>query len=277
MGCLCPKKKGKEYHKPEETSGYDYGNSIQIKNIKKNEIGSNDDQIEVSNANETNFINDCNNFLKKIKINKKNLKIEFLNREYILYEDSNLTIQVLGKIEAGLNDIDYLDYVSILFENSKAVGDDNLKEGISEVSNKFKEKGVELKSDYSLFIEEVGGFIVDGKLLMKYENEENKFIYEFILKIKTDEKEYETSVELIGILRLEIIFKKKPYLIHFKNKNEAILFSTIINILIFVYEDKIPLIIGLLEIISKEDKKAKNIDFNELLKNLPKSDMAFIN
>ena len=56
-----------------------------------------------------------------------------------------------------------------------------------------------------------------------------------------------------------------------------ILFCTIINILIFAHEDKIPLIIGLLEIISKEDKKAKNIDFNELLKNLPKSDMAFIN
>ena len=34
-------------------------------------------------------------------------------------------------------------------------------------------------------------------------------------------------------------------------------------------EDKIPLIIGLLEIFSKEDKNAKNIDFKDLFKNLP--------
>ena len=48
-----------------------------------------------------------------------------------------------------------------------------------------------------------------------------------------------------------------------------ILFYTIINILIFAHEDKIPLIIGLLEIFSKEDKNAKNIYFKDLFKNLP--------
>ena len=48
-----------------------------------------------------------------------------------------------------------------------------------------------------------------------------------------------------------------------------ILFCTIINILIFAHEDKIPLIMGLLEKLSKEDKNAKNIDFNDLFKNLP--------
>lgn len=56
-----------------------------------------------------------------------------------------------------------------------------------------------------------------------------------------------------------------------------ILFCTIIIILIFAYEDKIPLIIGLLEIISKKDKKAKNIDFNDLFKNLPKFDEYYNN
>ena len=49
-----------------------------------------------------------------------------------------------------------------------------------------------------------------------------------------------------------------------------ILFCTIINILIFAHEDKIPLIIGLLKIFSKEDKNAKNIDFNDLIKDLIK-------
>ena len=39
-------------------------------------------QIEVSKANEINFINICNNFLEKIKINKDNVKLEFLNRQY---------------------------------------------------------------------------------------------------------------------------------------------------------------------------------------------------
>ena len=37
-------------------------------------------QIEVPEANEINFINICNNFLQKIKINKDNIKIEFLER-----------------------------------------------------------------------------------------------------------------------------------------------------------------------------------------------------
>ena len=228
-------------------------------------------QIEVSKANEINFINICNNFLEKIKINKDNVKLELLNTQSKLYEDSNLKIQVIGKIEAELNDIDFPDFGSILFENEKVKDDDNLKEGILSSHEVFEEKGVDLKSDYSLFIKELGGFIVNGKLLMKYE--EDKIIYGFILKIKTDDKKY----ELTGILKLEIIFKIKPYIIHFNNNDEMILFCTIIIILIFAYEDKIPLIIGLLEIISKKDKKAKNIDFNDLFKNLPKFDEYYNN
>ena len=227
-----------------------------------------------SNTKETNFINSCNNFLKKIKLNQKGIKIEYLNEKYVLYGNSNLKVQVIGKIEAGLNDIDYPDFVSIFFEDSKAVDDKNLKDAISAASKTFEEKGVALKSDYSLFIKEIGGFIVDGKLVMKYEekNEEYKFIkfiYEFILKIKTDKKRDDTSAELTGILRLEIIYKvqKKPYIVRFNNKEEMLVLSTII--LILAYEDKIPLIMQFLEIIGQEDKKAKNFDFSEMFKNLP--------
>ena len=76
-------------------------------------------QIEASKEIETNFINICNNFLQKIKINKDNIKIKFLERHYKLYEDSNLKIQVFGKIESGKNDIGYPGFLSILFEEGK--------------------------------------------------------------------------------------------------------------------------------------------------------------
>ena len=135
-----------------------------------------------------------------------------MERHYKLYEDSNLKTQVIGKIEAGLNDIDYPDVVSILFENEKVKDDDNLIEGILSAHEFFKEKGVELKSEYSLFIKEVGGFIVNGKLIMKCEKD--KIIYGFILKIKTDDK----KSELTGILKLEIIFKKSHILSDLKIK-----------------------------------------------------------
>ena len=138
---------------------------------------------------------------------------------------------------------------------------ENLIEGIKSANEHFKEKGVDLKSEYSLFIKEVEGFIVNGKLIMKYEKD--KITYGFILNLKTDDKKY----QLTGSLGLEIIFKKKTYIIRFNNKDE-ILFCTIINILIFAHEDKIPLIMGLLEKLSKEDKNAKNIDFNDLIKDL---------
>ena len=64
--------------------------------------------------------------------------------------------------------------------------DDNLIEGILSAHEFFKEKGVDLKSEYSLFIKEVGGFIVNGKLIMNCEKD--KIIYGFILKIKSDDK-----------------------------------------------------------------------------------------
>ena len=87
-------------------------------------------QIEASKEIETNFINTCNNFLKKIKINKDNIKIELLESYYKLYEDSNLKIQVIGKIEFGKNDIGYHDFLSILFEEGKVKDIENLIEGI---------------------------------------------------------------------------------------------------------------------------------------------------
>lgn len=220
-------------------------------------------QIEASKEIETNFINTCNNFLKKIKINKDNIKIELLEKHYKLYEDSNLKIQVIGKIEYGKNDIGYPDFLSILFEDGKVKDIENLIEGIKSAHEQFEKNGVNLKSEYNLFIEEVEGFIVNGKLIMKYEWD--KITYGFILDLKTDDKKY----ELTGSLKLEIIFKKKTYIIRFNNNDEKILFCTIINILIFAHEDKIPLIMGLLEKLSKEDKNAKNIDFNDLFKNLP--------
>ena len=221
-------------------------------------------QIEASKEIETNFINTCNNFLKKIKINKDNIKIEFLKNYYKLYEDSNLKIQVSGKIEFGKNDIGYPDFLSILFEEGKVKDIENLIEGIESANEHFKEKGVDINSEYSIFIKDVGEFIVNGKLIMKCEKD--KITYGFILDLKTDDKKY----DLTGSLKLEIIFKKKTYIIRFNNKDEMILFCTIINILIFAHEDKIPLIMGLLEKLSKEDKNAKNIDFNDLFKNLPK-------
>ena len=70
--------------------------------------------------------------------------------------------------------------------------------------NILKKKGVDLNSEYSLFIKEVGEFIVNGKLIMKCEKD--KITYGFILNLKTDDKKYELS------LKLEIIFKKKPYM-----------------------------------------------------------------
>ena len=185
-----------------------------------------------------------------------------MENHYKLYEDSNLKIQVIGKIESGKNDIGYPDFLSILFEDGKVKDIENLIEGIKSAHEQFEKNGVNLKSEYNLFIEEVEGFIVNGKLIMKYEWD--KITYGFILDLKTDDKKY----ELTGSLKLEIIFKKKTYIIRFNN-DEMILFCTIINILIFAHEDKIPLIMGLLEKLSKEDKNAKNIDFNDLFKNLP--------
>ena len=62
-------------------------------------------QIEASKEIETNFINTCNNFLKKIKINKDNIKIELLEKHYKLYEDSNLKIYKIGIFTVTFKDV----------------------------------------------------------------------------------------------------------------------------------------------------------------------------
>lgn len=274
MGCFCKRRKSVDWNwkrdfdsslKEEERPYNDNENYKKsgFRKIKGNKTSSDNQEEQTKNFKNT-FLKMCNDFIHKIKINKDSVKIEFLDKKYTLYENSNVKIQVLGQIENYIKNLKLPGFVNINFENSNPVDDKELKKDVSSLSKSFIKKGVDLDEDYSLFMKEIGGFIVDGKFKMKYED--NKFIYEFVLELKNEQTEKRTLYKIVGVLRLEILFKKKnPYIINANYKKETILFSTIFNILIFLYEDKIDLIIEILEIICKENKEDKTISLNDLL------------
>ncbi len=219
-------------------------------------------ETEKSKNIEDDFIKKCNDFLKQIKINKNNIQIDLLNKKYILYENPNLIIQVSAEMKGGLYNIDN-SITKILFTDANTSDDKKLEKEITSLSKEFDKKGVDLKRDYPSFIKEVGNFIIDGKLCFKYE--ESKFTYEFLIQLEKGKNKI-NSLKFYGVLKLEIIFKKKPYIINFKTKDETIVFSTIINILIYSYEDKISLIFELLDLFSEENKNEKNIELLDTMK-----------
>ncbi len=281
MGCFCKREKKNvdwvrkqnfESSLKEDEKPY-FDKEKKSRKIKGYKTSSGNQGEQIQNSENT-FLKMCNNFIDKIKINKNSIRITYLNKEYTLYNKSNVEIKVLAKLENYFNTLKLPGFVSIFFMNSNPVDDKGLKKEVSSISKSFTKKGVLLDEDYSLFMKKIGGFIVDGRLMMKYEN--NKFIYEFVLELKNEQTKKSSLDRFVGVLRLEIIFKKKPYIINANYKTKTILFSTIFNILIFLYEDKIGLIIEILEIICKEDKKDKNINLNELLGDFEKIKSDFL-
>lgn len=229
--------------------------------------GGNREESNTEKNNSRNiFLESCNNFLKHIKINQDEIKIEFGTKK-TLYDKNGVLIEVSAKMESGLYNLSK-NLFNIEFKNSEPTNDKSVKNAINSISKEFKVKGVDLESDYSLFTKKVGEFMVDGNLYFKfYTKEENSvFACEFKVKVKKDGERF-TSSEFYGVLALEITFKKKPYFIRLKNKRMGtlIIASTIANLLIFSYEDKIPLVIEFLDKISDEGKNKKEIDVNKLM------------
>lgn len=236
----------------------------EIKDIKEEE---NNEIIDI-------FLQKCNDFLKQIKININDIQIEILNKSYVLYQTDKIKILASATLNADIKLKKFVNpnSVKLEFKDSKVTDDKQLQKDISSISKKFKEKfGVDLEYEYPLFIKKIGNFLINGTLSIKYEN--NKFKYEFMIRMKKDE---EDSHEIKGILRLEIIFKNKPYLIRFNstdNSRTILLNSTILNILISSYEDKIPLILYLFETNSEKDTgNNKNIDFMKMFENVCQQD-----
>ena len=284
MGCFCKRgKKGSDgikdldfgpSLKEEETSNIYYREMKKYGKIRGPSTGSYNKEEEEKAKMEKTFIEMCNDFINKIEINTVNQKIEILNKPYILYEDRDIKIQVVGRLEERINNINNdlkqklrnlrkPAYETIfVFEKSNIVKDNGLEKGISSVSSLFEKNGIDLIDKYPLFTKKIGDFIVDGSLRMRYTI--NKISFELVLELEKEQTE-KTSAnnKYLGILGLEIIFKEKNNIfINFTDKSHKkenyaflIIFSIIMLLILFLYEDKIELV---KEILVKLDENCKN-------------------
>ena len=190
MGCFCKRgKKGSDgikdldfgpSLKEEETSNIYYREMKKYRRIRGSPTDSNNKEEEEKAKMEKTFIEMCNDFINKIEINTVNQKIEILNKPYILYEDRDIKIQVVGRLEERINNINNdlkqklrnlrkPAYETIfVFEKSNIVKDNGLEKGISSVSSLFEKNGIDLIEKYPLFTKKIGDFIVDGSLRMRY-------------------------------------------------------------------------------------------------------------
>ena len=115
MGCFC--KRGKKGY--DDSRKIDFDSSLKEEEkskiySKKNEkfgkikgfsTDSDNKEEEEKAKMEKTFIELCNDFINQIKINTGNRKIEILNKPYILYEDDDVKIQVVGRLEERINNI----------------------------------------------------------------------------------------------------------------------------------------------------------------------------
>ena len=251
--------------------------------IRGSSTGSNNKEEEEKAKMEKTFIEMCNDFINKIEINTVNQKIEILNKPYILYEDRDIKIQVVGRLEERINNINNdlkqklrnlrkPAYETIfVFEKSNIVKDNGLEKGISSVSSLFEKNGIDLIEQYPLFTKKIGDFIVDGSLRMRYTI--NKISFELVLELKKEQTEKTSSNnKYLGILGLEIIFKEKDIFINFTDKSHKkenyaflIIFSIIMLLILFLYEDKIELVKEILVILDKNCKNEKKTEAFSLL------------
>ena len=293
MGCFCKRgKKGSDgikdldfgpSLKEEETSNIYCMEKKKYGKIKGSSTGSNNKEEEEKAKMEKTFIEMCNDFINKIEINTVNQKIEILNKPYILYEDRDIKIQVVGRLEERINNINHgikqklwnLEkpaYETIfVFEKSNIVKDNGLEKGISSVSSLFEKNGIDLIEKYPLFTKKIGDFIVDGSLRMRYTI--NKISFELVLELEKEQTEKTSSNnKYLGILGLEIIFKEKNIPTNFTDKSHKkenyaflIIFSIIMLLILFLYEDKIELVKEILVILDKNCKNEKKTEAFSLL------------
>lgn len=96
----------------------------------------------------------------------------------------------------------------------------------------------------------------------------NKISFELVLELEKEQTEKTSSDnKFLGILGLEIIFKEKNIVINFTDKSHKkenyaflIIFSIIMLLILFLYEDKIELV---KEILVKLDENCKNEKITE--------------
>ena len=293
MGCFC--KRGKKGYdgikdldfgpslKEEETSNIYYREMKKYGKIRGPSTGSYNKEEEEKAKMEKTFIEMCNDFINKIEINTVNQKIEILNKPYILYEDRDIKIQVVGRLEERINNINNdlkqklrnlkkPAYETVfVFEKSNIVKDNGLEKGISSLSSLFIKNGIDLIEKYPLFTKKIGDFIVDGSLRMRYTI--NKIIFELVLELEKEQTEKTSSNnKYLGILGLEIIFKEKNIPTNFTDKSHKkenyaflIIFSIIMLLILFLYEDKIELVKEILVILDKNCKNEKKTEAFSLL------------
>ena len=293
MGCFCKRgKKGSDgikdldfgpSLKEEEKSNIYYREMKKYGKIRGPSTGSYNKEEEEKAKMEKTFIEMCNDFINKIEINTVNQKIEILNKPYILYEDRDIKIQVVGRLEERINNINHgieqklrnlkkPAYETIfVFEKSNIVKDNGLEKGISSVSSLFEKNGIDLIEKYPLFTKKIGDFIVDGSLRMRYTI--NKISFELVLELEKEQTEKTSSNnKYLGILGLEIIFKEKNIPTNFTDKSHKkenyaflIIFSIIMLLILFLYEDKIELVKEILVILDKNCKNEKKTEAFSLL------------
>lgn len=300
MGCFC--KRGKKGY--DDSRKIDFDSSLKEEEkskiySKKNEkfgkikgfsTDSDNKEEEEKAKMEKTFIELCNDFINQIKINTGNRKIEILNKPYILYEDDDVKIQVVGRLEERINNItndirqkirnlEKPAYETIfVFEKSNIVNDNDLEKGISSISSLFKKNGIDLIEKYPLFKKKIGDFIIDGSLRMRYTI--NKISFELVLELKKEQTEKTSSDnKYLGILGLEIIFKEKTIFINFTDKSHKkenyaflIIFSIIMLLILFFYEDKIELVKEIPEKLDKNCKNEKKTETGSLLDQFIKSE-----
>ena len=299
MGCFCKRgKKGSDgYRDIDFNSSLKEDKTLKIyprekKNsgkIKGSSTGSNNKEEEEKAKMEKTFIEMCNDFINKIKINTVNKKIEILNKPYILYEDHDIKIQVVGRLEEIIShtnnnlqqkiiNMQKPAYETIfVFEKSNIVNDNGLEKRISSISSLFKKNGIDLIESYPLFAKKIGDYIVNGSLRLRYTI--NKIIFELVLELEKDQTE-KTGADnkYLGILGLEIIFKEKIF-INFTDKSHKkenyeflIIFAIIMLLILFLYEDKIEVVKEILEKIDKNCKIEKKTETGNLLEQYLKSE-----
>ena len=108
----------------------------------------------------------------------------------------------------------------------------------------------------------------------------NKISFELILELKKEQTEKTSSDnKYLGILGLEIIYKEKTIFINFTDKSHKkenyaflIIFSIIMLLILFFYEDKVELVKEIPEKLDKNCKNEKKTETGSLLDQFIKSE-----